>query len=166
MGKILGWITGIKLPSAGTVIVVVAVLTVLGGLVAVGILSYSYAERGSRIEKLEGDIASWENEKKIWIREQLALMDERDSLVAAFDSAQAAAREDSVNYAKRETQMQLTIRDVRKKAADDKAVLVADRDYWKDYADKLESGDYEVKMGVWPFRGKKLVKKSPPAGMP
>lgn len=159
MGKILGWITGIKLPSAGTLIVVVAVLAVVGGLAGVGILSYSYAERGSRIEKLKGEIATWENEKKIWIREQMALMDVQDSLVNKVEMVLDSARTDRENYAQREAQMQMTIRQVLKKSADDKAKLVADRDYWKDYAEKLESGDYEVKMGVWPFRGKKLVKK-------
>lgn len=157
--KIVGWITGLKKPSLGTVIVIVAVLAVLGGLLGVGILSYSYSERGRRIEKLEADIATWENEKKIWVREQMALMDVQDSLVNKVELVLDSARADRVNYAEREAQMQLTIRQVLKKGADDKAELVAEREYWKDYADKLESGDYEVKMGVWPFRGKKLVKK-------
>lgn len=156
MMKIFGWITGIKLPSAGTLIVIGVVLFILG---SVGFLSYDYSQRGNRIEKLEGDIATWENEKKIWIKEQIALMDVQDSLVKKVDLVLDSARTDRVNYAEREALMQRTIRDVRKKAADDNAVLVADRDYWKDYAKKLETGEYEVKMGVWPFKGKKLVKK-------
>ncbi|MDP1814397.1 MAG: hypothetical protein Q8K92_08110 [Leadbetterella sp.] len=156
MGRIFGWITGIKLPSAGTLIVIGVVLFILG---SVGFLSYDYSQRGSRIEKLEGEISGWENEKKIWIKEQLAISNERDSVATLLRAERLSHSADSVNYAQREAQMQLTIRQVLKKSADDKAELVADRDYWKDYADKLESGDYEVKMGVWPFRGKKLVKK-------
>ncbi|WP_255038626.1 hypothetical protein [Lacihabitans soyangensis] len=166
-------------------------LSVLGGLVGVGILSYSFSERGNRIEKLEGDIVAWENEKKVWFREKLRLQDVQDSLAAGLRQAQADMAEDSVNYAEREAQMQLTIRDVLRQAQDDKrkyegglrkaqadkekaqAALrqaQADTEYWKDYAEKLESGNYEVKMGVWPFRGKRLVPKSPtpspPAGTP
>ncbi|HLO43943.1 MAG TPA: hypothetical protein VK175_06385 [Leadbetterella sp.] len=163
MMKILGWITGVKLPSVGTMIVFVFVLGVLGG---VGFLSYDYGQRGNRIEKLEGDIVAWENEKKVWFREKIRLQDVQDSLAAGLRQAQDDMAEDSVNYAEREAQMQLTIRDVVRQAQDDKRKYEdglrqaqADTEYWKDYAEKLESGNYEVKMGVWPFRGKRLVPK-------
>jgi len=145
MGKLLGLIMGMKLPSLGNIIGYCLMLVALGSVWFVG---YSYAERGNKIKELQLDIKNWEKEKKIWLKKQISLNKSNDSLAVVVGSARADKTEDSLNFVSREQDFQKVIAELR-----------ADRNYWKDYGTKLESGEYEVQKAIWPFKGKKLVKK-------
>jgi chromosome segregation ATPase len=156
MDKMLILLKGLNLPTVGTSVVFVCLVALVGG---VGFVAYDYSERGIEIEKLQGEISVWENEKKQWVREQMSLMDVQDSLRHTVQNLEKTSQTDKKNYAEREAQLQLTLKQVIQRGQDALQKAQAKNDTLESYVEKLESGNYEVKMGVWPFKSKRLVPK-------
>lgn len=156
MDKILILLKGLNLPTVGTSIVIVCLVALVGG---VGFVAFDYSQRGIEIEKLEDKINAFENEKKQWIRKQIDFMDMQDSLMHKVQSLEKTAQTDKMNYAEREAQLQLTLKQVIQRGQDALHKAQAKHDTLESYVEKLESGNYEVKMGVWPFKSKRLVPK-------
>ncbi|CAN1552348.1 hypothetical protein MCERE19_02219 [Spirosomataceae bacterium] len=156
MGKLLSLLNAVKLPSIGNSIVIVFVIAILSG---VGIIGFDYSQKRNQIEKLEAKVNDFENEQKQWILEQRALMDVQDSLVNKVQMVIDSARTDRKNYAEREAQLQLTLKQVIRRGQDALQKAQVQNDSLESYVEKLESGNYEVKMGVWPFKSKRLVPK-------
>ena len=149
-------LNAVKLPSIGNSIVIVFVIAILSG---VGIIGFDYSQKRNQIEKLEAKVNDFENEQKQWILEQRALMDVQDSLVNKVQMVIDSARTDRKNYAEREAQLQLTLKQVIRRGQDALQKAQVQNDSLESYVEKLESGNYEVKMGVWPFKSKRLVPK-------
>jgi len=119
----------------------VILLSIIGGLLWFGV---EFSSRGAALRQAQGTIK--------------AMMVIKDSLQSVLDYAQADIKKaqvdrkaDSVNYANTIAATQKTLIDVK-----------ADRDYWNDYAAKVESGEWCPEFyGIFKKK-KRLVRCVPP----
>jgi hypothetical protein len=136
MGKIISLISSGVWPY-------VILLLIVGGFVWFGV---EFSSRGAEIRQASLRLRS--------------VTASKDSLQTALDyartdikKAQADRKEDSVNYAKTIAATQKTCFDVK-----------VDRDYWKDYAEKVESGEWCPEFYGLFKKKKRLVRCVPHSG--
>ena len=134
MGKIFSLISGGVWPY-------VNLLTIIGGFVWFGV---EFNSRGAALRQAHGEISSVTFSKD-------SLQTVLDYARTDINKAEVDRKADSVNYAKTIAATQKTCFDVK-----------ADRDYWKDYAEKVESGEWCPEYYGLFKKKKRLVRCVPP----